>query len=275
MASVIIPAHNEARSIGRLLDALGEADDLEIIVACNGCTDDTAVIARRYQGIIVVELDRPSKTAAMDAADAVAESFPRIYLDADVEISRASVCALIQATRNGKFSAAGPVRRIDCRNSSWRVRWWYDVWSELPSVKQGLFGRGVVCLSQQGHERLSKLPRIAADDLLMSAAFDSAETCVVPRAEVVIHAPRTWPDLVKRRMRVVTTTRDAYVSGQGLRRDSRTTISELLALSVRPTLAPKVVFYALASLLMRARAGRIEQSGMAGVWLRDESSRGG
>src|SRR5262245_58336894 len=49
MASVVIPAHNEARVIERGLSSLLEGarpGELEIVVVCNGCTDDTAARAR-------------------------------------------------------------------------------------------------------------------------------------------------------------------------------------------------------------------------------------
>ncbi len=47
MASVIVPAHNEASVIRRCLDSLnGQAGLDTLIVACNGCTDNTAEIVR-------------------------------------------------------------------------------------------------------------------------------------------------------------------------------------------------------------------------------------
>lgn len=48
MASVIVPAHNEASVIRRCLDSLnGQAGLDTLIVACNGCTDNTAEIVRK------------------------------------------------------------------------------------------------------------------------------------------------------------------------------------------------------------------------------------
>ena len=46
------------------LAPLAAAGQLEVIVACNGCTDETAAIARGFHGVTVLELPQPSKTAA-------------------------------------------------------------------------------------------------------------------------------------------------------------------------------------------------------------------
>ena len=58
--SVIIPAHNEEKYIGKCLDSIKTAESninlpLEIIVALNRCTDRTKDIAQSYQAITVRE----------------------------------------------------------------------------------------------------------------------------------------------------------------------------------------------------------------------------
>ena len=47
---VLVPAHNEADSIGATLDAILRQDRQadEVVVIANGCSDDTAEVARRY-----------------------------------------------------------------------------------------------------------------------------------------------------------------------------------------------------------------------------------
>jgi cellulose synthase/poly-beta-1,6-N-acetylglucosamine synthase-like glycosyltransferase len=54
---VLVPAHNEAETIGHTLHALlsqtRQAD--RIVVIADNCTDDTAKLARRYRGITVLE----------------------------------------------------------------------------------------------------------------------------------------------------------------------------------------------------------------------------
>jgi glycosyltransferase involved in cell wall biosynthesis len=52
MISVVIPAHNEEKTIGRCLDAMTRqttTKPFEVIVVNNASTDDTARIARQYK----------------------------------------------------------------------------------------------------------------------------------------------------------------------------------------------------------------------------------
>ena len=64
--SVIIPAHNEEKVLGRCLDALladSRPGEMEIVVAANGCTDRTVEIARGYcNPVRVVEVSQPLST---------------------------------------------------------------------------------------------------------------------------------------------------------------------------------------------------------------------
>ena len=80
IGSVVIPAHNEAAVIRRCLDALltGVApSELDVVVACNGCTDDTANIVRSsWPAVRVIEVAQAAKPAALRAADEVLSVFP-------------------------------------------------------------------------------------------------------------------------------------------------------------------------------------------------------
>jgi biofilm PGA synthesis N-glycosyltransferase PgaC len=54
---VLVPAHNEAETIGHTLQALlGQTRPADrIVVMADNCTDDTAKIARRFRGVTVME----------------------------------------------------------------------------------------------------------------------------------------------------------------------------------------------------------------------------
>ena len=80
---VIIPAHNEAAVIGPCIDAVlndrSALEGVEVIVVCNGCTDETVDLAH-LRDVVVLEVSEASKAAALSAGDAAASSFPRLYL---------------------------------------------------------------------------------------------------------------------------------------------------------------------------------------------------
>ena len=70
--SLIVAAHDEQEVIGaKVLDALAldyPRSQLEVIVACDGCADATAVRAREAGADVVLELPRGGKVRAQDAA---------------------------------------------------------------------------------------------------------------------------------------------------------------------------------------------------------------
>ena len=87
LGSIVIPAHDEGRVIERTLAPLvplAHSGAVEVVVAANGCSDDTVARARQVPGVRVLNLAEASKVAALNAADATTDAFPRIYLDADV-----------------------------------------------------------------------------------------------------------------------------------------------------------------------------------------------
>lgn len=270
-ASVVIPAHNEERSIARLLGGLKIDGDLEVIVACNGCSDATAQIAGTFD-VTVLDLPQPGKVAALRAADECATVFPRVYVDADVELGRSGLDALIAAIRAGGVLAAGPRRVVPRDGVPWPVAAYYDVWELLPAVQAGLFGRGVIAVSEAGFWRLAELPEAMADDLAFSEAFRAAERVIEPQAQVIVHPPRTWGDLIRRRTRISTGNAQADTSGL---RTTRTGVREVLsAVAGHPSVWVKVPVFLVAVLQGRIRARKAVRAGDFSTWERDASSRG-
>ncbi|MCZ0985336.1 glycosyltransferase [Streptomyces diastatochromogenes] len=282
MTSIVIPAHNEARVIGRLLDSLladssEDEDETDIVVVCNGCTDDTARIATaRGPRVRVVEIPVPSKHAALRAGDDHAHGFPRVYVDADVVITGADVRALTEPLHDDASGvlATAPERQIPLDACAWRVRAYYQVWQRLPAVREGLFGRGVIAVSKAGHARIAALPPLMADDLAASLAFAPQERLVVGAARVVVHPPRTWPDLIKRRIRAAVSTAQVERHQSPEEASARTSKADLTGLLRRePKLFMGVVVFVAAAVVARRRAGKAIRAQDFGTWLRDESSR--
>jgi glycosyltransferase involved in cell wall biosynthesis len=288
VTSIVIPAHNEARVIGRLLDSLladSSDDEIDIVVVCNGCTDETAQVAgARGARVRVVETPIPSKHAALRAGDEHARGFPRLYVDADVVIAGADVRALTDPllTASPKDSpailATAPERELPLAACAWRVRVYYQVWQRLPAVRDGLFGRGVIAVSEAGHARIAALPPLMADDLAASLAFAPDERLVVGTAAVVIQPPRTWSDLIRRRIRAAVST--AQLEGhqrpeaESAVASARTSKADLRAmLRKQPRLFAGVVVFVAAAVIARRGARKAIRAQDFGTWLRDESSR--
>ncbi|WP_344046544.1 glycosyltransferase [Nocardioides panacihumi] len=274
LASVVIPAHNEARCLrGNLVKLLAGLPDgaLDVLVVCNGCTDDTASVARSVPGVRVLEIPEPSKARAVEVGNLATSIFPRIHLDADVTLGGADVVRLIDALREDGVHAVAPERVVPTGESSWPVRAFYRVWQALPQVRDGLFGRGVVALSEAGQARVDALPAMMSDDLAMSEAFAEADRRIVPRAVVVVHPPRTVADLVRRRIRVATG--NAQYDGSGASRTS-TSISTLAVIGFRdPRVAVCVPVFLAVALRARWEARHAVRAADFTTWLRDESSR--
>ncbi|MGA8046141.1 MAG: glycosyltransferase, partial [Dermatophilaceae bacterium] len=131
-------AHNEATVIGRTLDALlmGGEPDLEVIVVPNGCTDDTSEVARS-RGVLVVDLDSAGKAAALNAGDAVATTFPRIYLDADIIVPPGGINAIVGGLRSSGALVAVPGRRLALAGRPRVVVAYFNINSRLPVFRRG------------------------------------------------------------------------------------------------------------------------------------------
>ncbi len=275
--SVVIPAHNEELGIARLLEALlrdSAAGELDIVVACNACTDRTAEVAAGFGPMVtVIESEIPSKRLAQQAGDEVAAGFPRAYVDADVILGTDDLRRLVAPLLEGRALATAPARRLDGDGASWVVRRYYAFWERLPQVRSGLFGRGVVMVSEEGADRILALPQVLSDDLAMSEAFGPAERLVVADAVVGISLPRTIRDLLNRRIRVATGT--SQVDQLNLRAPEATTsVSTLVAISVKePAAVLDLVVFLGVTVVAKVRARRRVRSGDYSTWLRDESSR--
>jgi hypothetical protein len=278
VTSIIIPAHNESRVIGRLLAQLvaprGETD-FDIVVVANGCTDNTAEIAASFgPAVRVLSLSRASKPAALAAGNRAAAGFPRVYLDADVEFSAADVRALAASLAGPGILAAAPRRVLALSASPWPVRWYYSVWSRLPEVRRNLFGRGAIAVGAAGYERLERLPTLLADDLAASLCFAPYERRVTAAATVTVHPPRAFGDLLRRRIRAVEGVAQLERDGRAPSAPARTRVSDLRTmLRHEPYLTPQVALFLWVAVLARLGARRTIARGDYSAWRRDDSSR--
>jgi glycosyltransferase involved in cell wall biosynthesis len=175
--SVVIPAHNEEKVIGRCLDFVAHLGpgEAEVVVVPNGCTDRTAEVAAAVPGVTVVDLPEGAKWRALNAGDAAATAFPRIYLDADIVLSAETLRALAGALGDGRPRVAAPRVQFRVEGRPYAVRAFYAAYERLPYVRNGLTGLGVFALSEEGRARFGEFPNVTADDLYVQRLFTLPE----------------------------------------------------------------------------------------------------
>lgn len=198
MATVIIPAHNEATVISRCIDSLiGQEHVSSIIVACNNCTDSTAEIVKRYDNVLCIELDKASKTNAINEAEKYITSYPVFYIDADTYLEAGAVQEITRAMENGRLLLAAPAPFINTANSSWVVKSYYRVWQNLPYVKEGVIATCSYVLTREGRERFTDFPEIISDDGFVRGHFKSCEMANIESTKIYIDAPKDITSLIK------------------------------------------------------------------------------
>jgi len=107
--SVVIPAYNEERLLGRLLDSLaiartahGPADAIEVIVADNVSTDRTAEIAAS-RGCRVVSVEKRVIGAVRNGGARVARGEFLAFVDADTQIHPRTFIEIDKALATGRI----------------------------------------------------------------------------------------------------------------------------------------------------------------------------
>ncbi|TPV49820.1 WecB/TagA/CpsF family glycosyltransferase [Pseudarthrobacter phenanthrenivorans] len=266
--AVIIPAHNEAAVIGRALEALAipiSSGSVEVVVACNGCTDGTEAVARSYPGVQVIEVQQASKVAALNAADRVATRWPRVYLDADIELPLVALRSTLERLANDEtVLCARPAFRYDTNGASWTVRAYYRARNRLPQSSQSIWGAGVYGLNLRGHARLGEFPGVIGDDIYIDRLYEIGEKMILECPPVTVRTPRSAEALLATLRRVYRG--NAELRGVAGSHTSRT-FRELVSSIHGPAAALDAAVYASFAIL-----GRVHRSAV-GRWERDESSR--
>lgn len=136
--SVLLAVHNGARYLEAKLASLAALDYpaglMEILVLADGCTDETVVIARRWEerGVRVLDLPRGTKASALNAGLEMATGEILFYTDVrqqlDPDCLRQLVACFADPTV-GVVSGELVLRRgTDQRESDIGLYWRYEKW---------------------------------------------------------------------------------------------------------------------------------------------------
>lgn len=200
MFTIIIPANNEERYLGRCLDGLvaqtlgpEQAGGVEVIVAANACTDRTVAIAGSYRerfaakgwDLKVLDIPEGGKVNALNRADAAAPGGIRAYLDADVVCAPTLMEKLHAALgEGGALYASGHLEIAPAE--SWVSRRFARLFAQVPYMQVGVPGAGLFAVSPEGRARWDSFPQLIADDGYVRLLFTHDE-------RVKVDASYTWP----------------------------------------------------------------------------------
>jgi glycosyltransferase involved in cell wall biosynthesis len=276
--SIIIPAHNEQNVIRKTLKELVSgviSGELSVYVVCNGCTDKTVSIVEEFGNLFkLIETPLASKTNALNIGDAIASGYPRIYQDADVTLNMNGIRELTNCLKGNKFLAASPKMQMVYNGCSWFVRSYYEIWQELPYVKEGMIGTGVYALSEVGRQRFGKFPEIIADDGYIRSLFSNSERTIVDTCFSLVRAPTNMKGLLKIKTRSRLGGYELSKQFPELKENKqklyRTAIKNMIG---KFEIWPKYLIYIYVNFVSRIRANKYARQGLFTGWERDDSSR--
>jgi len=195
--SVLIPAHNEASYLPTCLEHVLASDAVEggvqVVVIANGCTDDTAACARRFEeafalkgwSLTVLDLPEGGKLNAWNKGEAAALGEALIYVDADTNVSPALIGQIATAlnTREPRYASGRP--RVTS-NGGALIQAYTRFWQTTPFMVHGVPGFGVFAMNRAGRARWNAWPDIISDDTFARLNF-------TPDERISVSAPYDWP----------------------------------------------------------------------------------
>jgi glycosyltransferase involved in cell wall biosynthesis len=274
--SIVIPAHNEEQVIGRCIGSIvrdAAPGEFEVVVVTNGCTDRTAEVASAFAEVSVVDCPVASKPAALNAGDEAATGFPRMYIDADIEVDAAAVRAVGAALDAGAKLAA-PMLAHDLVGRPWAVRAYLEIWAQLPYAADDHIGSGFYGLSAEARALFDRFPDTMAEDFFIRSLVPASERRAVPGHHFTVHPPYTVHSLIKIRARMfAANAANRELFARDAKDVQRGHLQGMARLAKQPRNWPGLAVYVAVVGVAKTMAARKNRSARADVWERDTTAR--
>ena len=186
--SIIIPTLNEAASIGNLLDHILPAEDLEVIVADGGSTDDT-IEQVKLRGVEIIQTSR-GRAIQMNAGAAEASGDVLLFLHADTRLPKGFSDSVHRALDKTGIVAGAFNLAIDSPESSFRtierIANWRARYLQTPYGDQAIF------LPTQLFHRIGGYPvmPVMEDFAMIRKLRKVGRIDILP--DPVVTSPRRW-----------------------------------------------------------------------------------
>ncbi|MDO8511208.1 MAG: glycosyltransferase [Nanoarchaeota archaeon] len=219
--SVIVPAHNEQRSIEATLQSLVDLDypkdKIEIIVVPNACTDRTTEIVEQFiarhpsQKITIVTQEVPSKGKAMNNGLAVAKGEFFACLDADSFVSSNALQVMLPLFEDENIAAVCPMIKVKNPKSVLEKVQWYEY---IINMFHRFLNAKLNCLhvtpgpfSVYRTEVIRKIggfdEQTITEDLEIAVRLQKHQYRILHTFDVIVEtiAPSSWKALFRQRVR--------------------------------------------------------------------------
>jgi len=216
MISVIIPAHNEERTIAACIASVLENDYKfkEVIVVDDGSTDRTYAIASEFKEQIKL-LSKPKggiKTYALNYGLIVAKGELVVTVDADTRISRDALSKIAAHFSNPKILAASGNLRVLNENKNLLTRlqsYEYVIAFDIGRRLQALFRTLLIIPGAKSIVRKRVLEAIGGFDPVLGEDFDltlkvhkiKGRVIFIPDCYAFTEVPETWRSWFRQRER--------------------------------------------------------------------------
>lgn len=213
--SIIMSAYNEEAVIAQTLEACLEsdypADRLEVVVGLDGCSDDTARIARRYadRGVRVCEFEeRRGKVSVLKDCVRQATGDVLVFTDANTRIEPGAVQKLVRHFDNEDVGAVCGELRLERSESGENQEdfyWRYEVaLKTLESRLNGVLGANGSLYALRRELFPDVAPDIVTDDFVipMKVKQQGYDVTYDPEAVAREKAAGSVGDEYRRRVRI-------------------------------------------------------------------------
>ena len=225
--SFLIPAHDEERTIGEVLERIDALElEAEVIVVDDGSTDTTAAIveewASKHEGVVLIRQENRGKGAALRAAIPRATGDIVVVQDADMEYDPAEVPVLIEPLVRGVADAVYGSRLAGGRPQR-AYLFWHRVGNRFLSVLTGVLFNTTLTDMETGYKAFRT-------DVLRSLNLSRDDFTI---------EPEITGELCRRHMRIYETPiayyGRTYAEGKEITwHDGLKAVSTLLAVRFRP-----------------------------------------
>jgi len=216
LVSVVVPAYNEERQIGRCLDALRTAgyplEKLDIMVVDDGSTDATREVVRAHPEVRLLSQDHAGKVAALNAGLRSAKHEFLLTIDADTCLRSGSITELVRPLTDPRGGAVTGVVKVG--NPRGVLGWFQSVeylanafsresFAAVFRCSPGICG-ALTCYRRSALQQLGgfKAHTAAEDfDVALELVRRGFPVLAARGAVGYTHVPETLPALLRQRVR--------------------------------------------------------------------------